>query len=145
MIHGARKKDAAGGLELLYDAAPAAFSRSAPRPLKVGIERDLIRLVRGGIEPHELTAALKAYTGSPAYVQALRSGATRVGVDGAPAGVVTASEAHAAAEELATRMLRADRRRPMARRAAPKPLPPGRMLQSFNELGQYLGRKKRQI
>jgi hypothetical protein len=56
-MNGARKRDAVAGLELLCENAPAAFSRSNPRPLKLGIERDLIRYVRGAIAPHELTAA----------------------------------------------------------------------------------------
>ena len=131
-------------IALLAELAPACITPAQPKPLAIGIERDLIRLAGAAIEPHELIAALKRYTTSEAYLQALRPGAQRIGVDGRPAEIVSAGAAAVAAEAYANRLLARDRRRPLAPRTAPKPVP-GRMLKSFDELGRYLGRKKRQV
>ena len=70
------------------------------RPLKWGspptsppVVRNLKRRVRG--------TALSVYTGRIAYLQSLVAGATRVDLDGNPAGEVTAEEAEYAAARLA--------------------------------------------
>ena len=130
-----------GAIELLRELAPAAFPDTQV-PLQIGIERDLLARARGA--PHEVVAALKAYTGSEAYLQALRPGATRVGVDGQPAGIVSPGAAAAAAEALADRIIAEDGRcRRRLQIAAPRSAPnSGRadVIRSFEELSRPLGR-----
>jgi ProP effector len=76
---------------------PACFyaARHERRPLKIGIGRDLAALDLG-IGRRELVSALAWYVNGIDYLQALRVGADRIGLDGAPSGVVSqADEAHA--------------------------------------------------
>jgi len=76
---------------------PACFyaARQERRPLKIGIRRDLVALDLG-IGRRELDSALAWYVNGIGYLQSLRVGADRIGLDGAPAGVVgEADEAHA--------------------------------------------------
>ena len=76
---------------------PACFyaARQQRRPLKVGIRRDLVALDLG-IGRRELDSALAWYVNGIGYLQSLRVGADRIGLDGAPVGVVSgADEAHA--------------------------------------------------
>jgi ProP effector len=76
---------------------PACFyvARQQRRPLKIGIRPDLAALDLG-IGRRELDSALAWYVNGIAYLHSLRVGADRIGLDGAPAGVVSeADEAHA--------------------------------------------------
>jgi len=76
---------------------PACFyaARQQRRPLKIGIRRDLAAL-NLGIGRRELDSALAWYVNGIGYLQSLRVGADRIGLDGAPGGVVSgADEAHA--------------------------------------------------
>jgi len=76
---------------------PACFyaARRQRRPLKIGIRRDLAAL-NLGIGRRELDSALAWYVNGIGYLQSLRVGADRIGLDGAPGGVVSgADEAHA--------------------------------------------------
>ena len=75
---------------------PACFyvARQERRPLKIGIRRDLAALDLG-VDRRELDSALAWYVNGIGYLQSLRVGADRVGLDGATAGVVSADEAHA--------------------------------------------------
>jgi sRNA-binding protein len=73
---------------------PACFSRSAPKPLKIGLGEEVIALA--GVHPAladlsrtQLRRALKVYTGAAAYRRALAKGGPRYGLDGQPAGAVT--------------------------------------------------------
>ena len=70
-------------------------ARQQRRPLKIGIRRDLAAL-NLGIGRRELDSALAWYVNGIGYLQSLRVGADRIGLDGATAGVVSeADEAHA--------------------------------------------------
>jgi ProP effector len=108
-----RRAAAGAAIALLAEQFPRAFALYELRrkPLKVGIDADIARVVNGAIKPHELSAALKLYTGNRGYLRNLRAGAARIDVDGNSAGVVTAEEAAHAAERLATRILRSSSRK----------------------------------
>jgi ProP effector len=84
-------------LQQLFDAYPDVFSRDNVRPLKIGIQEDLIadeKLARNRIK-----RALASYVRNPHYLRSLVAGADRVGLDGQPAGQVSEEEAaHAQAK-----------------------------------------------
>jgi len=78
-------------LDRLCAAFPACFSRSAPKPLKIGLGEELLALA--GVHPAladlsrtQLRRALRVYTGSPVYRKALARGGPRYGLDGQPTG-----------------------------------------------------------
>jgi len=76
---------------------PACFyaARQQRRPLKIGIRRELAALDLG-IGRRELDSALPWYVNGIGYLRSLRVGVDRIGLNGAPAGVVSeADEAHA--------------------------------------------------
>lgn len=85
-------------LPALMAAYPASFDWEQPRPLKIGIHKDLRSAGVGGagIQPAEIHRALVRYCHRPLYRKALRAGAIRVDLQGQPAGVVTAAEVEAA-------------------------------------------------
>lgn len=81
-------------LDRLCAAFPACFSRSAPKPLKIGLGEEVLALA--GVHPAladltrtQIRRALKVYTGSPAYRKGLARGGPRYGLDGQPAGEIT--------------------------------------------------------
>ena len=81
-------------LDRLREAFPACFSRTAPKPLKIGLGDELLALA--GVHPAltdlsrtQIRRALRVYTGSSAYRKALARGGPRYGLDGQPAGEVT--------------------------------------------------------
>jgi sRNA-binding protein len=79
---------------------PACFyaARQQRRPRKIGIRRDLATLDLG-IGRRELDSALAWYVNGISYLQSLRVGTDRIGLDGSPVGVVRdADEAHAKAK-----------------------------------------------
>lgn len=85
-------------LELLIEAYPQTFSRDNVRPLKIGIQEDLIaddKLARNRIK-----RALATYVRSLAYLRSVQEGVERVDLNGQPAGVVTAGEAEHARARL---------------------------------------------
>jgi ProP effector len=79
------RKATIGRLAQLY---PACFhvARHQRRPLKIGVGRDLAALDLG-IGRRELGSALAWYVNGIGYLQGLRVGADRIGLDGVPAGV----------------------------------------------------------
>jgi len=84
-------------IDRLCEAFPACFNRSAPKPLKIGIGEELMALT--GVHPAladltrtRIRRALRFYTGSRAYWKALAKGGLRYGLDGQPAGEVTADQ-----------------------------------------------------
>lgn len=85
-------------LPALMAAYPAGFDWEQPRPLKIGIHKDLLAAGFGGagVKPAEIHRALVRYCHRPLYRKALRAGAIRVDLQGQPAGVVTAAEVEAA-------------------------------------------------
>lgn len=85
-------------LELLIEAYPQTFSRDAVRPLKIGIQEDLIadeKLARNRIK-----RALATYVRSIAYLKSVQEGAERVDLKGETCGLVSAAEAEHAAGRL---------------------------------------------
>ena len=102
-------------LDRLCEAFPACFSRSAPKPLKIGLGEELLALA--GVHPAltdlsrtQIRRALRVYTGSPAYRKALARGGPRYGLDGQPAGEVAPEQ-------------QADAKTPRPKLPAPKPGP----------------------
>jgi len=78
-------------LEQLVEAYPQTFSRDNVRPLKIGIQEDLIadeKLARNRIK-----RALATYVRSLAYLRSVQEGAERIDLKGEASGVVSASEA----------------------------------------------------
>jgi len=100
-------------IDLLAELFPKTFSRfeQRRRPLKVGIRADLLAALDGAITPVELAHALTCYTANLWYLDSLRAGAVRVGLDGEPAGIVTPEEAAQATETYARLLARRARRR----------------------------------
>jgi sRNA-binding protein len=103
-------------LNRLCAAFPACFSRTAPKPLKIGLGEELLALA--GVHPvladlsrTQLRRALKVYTGSPAYRKALAKGGPRYGLDGQPAGEVMPEQ-------------QADAKKPRPKPPAPEPKGP---------------------
>ncbi len=84
---------------LLAELFPRCFTRQnydPHKPLKIRIATELVSL--GIVTPDEVALALSIYTRRLMYQRALASGAPRIGLDGDPAGEVTAEEiAHAKA------------------------------------------------
>jgi ProP effector len=89
------KEPAGDIIAVLVDLWPAAFSVEPRlrRPLKVGIDKDILAVADGAITLEELKVALGTYTGAKAYLKALHEGAARIGLDGKQEGQVSASDA----------------------------------------------------
>jgi ProP effector len=88
-------------IDQLIEAFPATFRRRGPRlPLAVGIRQQL-QATMPEIPSNAICRSLSSYCSAPAYLRAIIAGATRVGLDGKPAGTVTAEQARHAAERLA--------------------------------------------
>jgi ProP effector len=69
------------------------------RPLKVGIDADLLAALSGTIPRTDLVRALAMYCSSHGYLERVLNGAWRIDLQGNPAGVVTAEdERHAKAK-----------------------------------------------
>ncbi|SIQ08825.1 ProQ/FINO family protein [Marinobacterium stanieri] len=85
-------------LEQLIEAYPQTFSRDNVRPLKIGIQEDLIadeKLARNRIK-----RALATYVRSIAYLKSVVEDVERVDLKGEACGKVTAGEAEHAAGRL---------------------------------------------
>jgi sRNA-binding protein len=81
-------------IDRLIETFPACFSRSAPKPLKIGLGEEVMALA--GVHPAladlsrtPIRRALKVYTGAAAYRKALAKGGPRYGLDGQVTGEVT--------------------------------------------------------
>ena len=87
----------------LAERWPKCFAVKSCRrvPLKIGIFADIAAAGFAG----DLALALRWYTGSTEYKQALKAGAARIDLDGNAAGVVSNLEARSAAAVLAKRSL----------------------------------------
>ena len=79
-----------GLIAKLIDQFPSAFSMN-PQPLKIGIGNDIAKAL--DIDPRSVALALGYYCNLSAYLSACRKGATRVDLDGNPAGTVTERDA----------------------------------------------------
>ena len=83
----------------------AAFDSGAVRPLKIGVDRDLIAAAPELIAGRKklLGELLKLFTSSGVHLATLQPGAERIALDGEPAGDVTAGQAENAADRLQKR------------------------------------------
>lgn len=118
--------EAVAGIALLQDVFPKAFFLPERKrlPLKTGIRDDVAAAGFSAATPAELAAALRVYTHKVDYLDRLRPGAVRIGLDGEPAGVVTADEAAHAAEQFAA-LLQKRARRAQAKNGQPVPVNSG--------------------
>lgn len=85
-------------LQQLFDTYPEVFNRDNVRPLKIGIQEDLIadeKLARNRIK-----RGLASYVRNPHYLRSLVAGADRIGLDAQAAGQVSEEEAAHARRKL---------------------------------------------
>jgi len=89
------RSHSAAVLELLCAQFPRCFFHDEARrqPLKVGIHNDVLLALADAVTPSELARALQIYVNNRIYQSRLRPGATRIDLNGEPAGTVTAGEA----------------------------------------------------
>jgi|SRR6516225_4711267 ProP effector len=101
-------------LALLCERFPKCFVRYhiRRRPLKVGIDKDILAVLDGAVTPDELSKALCVYVMNKTYRARLKAGATRIDLDGNSAGIVTAEQATPSAP-----------RQPKPAQSAPPPSP----------------------
>lgn len=95
---------------LLTERFPVCFSWENPRPLKIGIFKDLLEALGevSGRSLMDLKKTVARYCNRPRYQKCLQEGAIRIDLEGKPAGVVTAeSAAHANVELNAWNMRKA--------------------------------------
>jgi ProP effector len=106
-------QEALATITLLQERFPKTFFvREVKRkPLKIGIDRDVVAMLNGTLKPDELTNALRYYVSAPGYLAALRPNAVRVDLNGEPAGIVSDGAAKVADEQLASTLLNAAARR----------------------------------
>lgn len=106
-------------VQLLMDAYPSVFSRENPRPLKIGIQEDLV--ADDKVSRTKIKRALASYVRSPQYLRSFQEDADRIGLDGQPAGKVTAEEAqHARSKLKAMHEARKERVKEQAKEARKK-------------------------
>jgi sRNA-binding protein len=105
-----RRARAAAVIERFERLWPKCFALCAARrrPLKIGIDKDLIEICRSAIAKGIVTVAdikgtLRRYTGSDGYLRKMRAGAGRLDFDGKVVATVTAVEAKHASQILAER------------------------------------------
>jgi len=92
-------EDAGPQLKKLY---PALFS-NPPKPLKLRIQADIQSRTPGQFTKPQLSAFLRRYTGSHAYLNALVKATHRFDLDGNPGDELSDEHRNAAVEELARR------------------------------------------
>ncbi len=105
---------------LLAEQFPLCFSLTGPaQPLKVGIFQDLAEKLQDNplISKTMLRQALRVYTSSWRYLEAVKEGVGRVDLDGADGAVIDAAQAEHAAATLAESKAKAQEAR-KARQAA---------------------------
>lgn len=78
-------------LQLLMDAYPDVFNRDNIRPLKIGIQEDLVADEK--VAKNKIKRALASYVRSLGYIRSIREGVERIDINGQAAGQVTAEEA----------------------------------------------------
>jgi ProP effector len=96
------------GIAQLAALFPNCFHQPC-EPLKIGIHNDIIAR-QPELRPSLLASALKSYTRSLRYLEALKAGAARIDLEGNPVGTVTAADEEDAKRKIAK----------VARRAAAK-------------------------
>src|SRR5262249_60282393 len=84
---------------LLAERFPRCFAiyEQRRRPLKVGIDRDILSALGGALTLNEIGVALRHYCGNRGYQRAMSTAGTpRIDLDGNAAGEVTVAQAEAA-------------------------------------------------
>ena len=94
---------------VLKQRFPALFG-SGCKPLKLRIQADIQQRAPGDFGKQALTAFLRRYTGSTAYLQAMSRSTQRFDLDGQPSGELSDEHRKAAAEELRRRRALRDER-----------------------------------
>ena len=110
-------------VEALATLWPKAFTTD-PRerhPLKVGIFHDIEAACAGTLTKLEISVAMRWYTSGGSYLWRLKTGATRIDLQGQPAGTVTEEEAKHAKARLAARKVRHRKQKAVSGGAAPPP------------------------
>ena len=104
-------------LELLCVRFPSCFVlfEQRRRPLKIGIHADILAEVGDAIKQEELSEALRCYTHNQVYRSRLIAGATRVDLNGLPAGFVTEKQEASAKKAVSVK--------PSSPKPAPKEAP----------------------
>ena len=87
---------ASAAMALLAERFPHCFDERNRRPLKIGINADVIVTMTGTMTARDVANALRFYTGSVLYQRALTAGAGRLDLDGNLAGTVIPQEEAAA-------------------------------------------------
>ena len=85
-------------LQQLMDAYPKTFDRTNVRPLKIGIQEDLVADEK--VAKNKIKRALASYVRSLNYYRSLREGAERIDINGEAAGTVTKEESDYARDKL---------------------------------------------
>jgi len=85
-------------LVMLIETYPQAFSRTNIRPLKIGIQDDLVADEK--IAKNKIKRALASYVRSPNYFRAMKLDADRIDLTGESSGKVTETEAEYAKTQL---------------------------------------------
>ncbi|WP_020680348.1 ProQ/FINO family protein [Marinobacterium rhizophilum] len=85
-------------LKLLMETYPKTFSRTEVRPLKIGIQEDL--LADEKIAKNKIKRALASYVRTLSYYRSLQAGAARIDLAGEAAGEVSEQEAEHAKGKL---------------------------------------------
>lgn len=85
-------------LQQLMEAYPQVFDRKHMRPLKIGIQEDLI--ADGKLSKTKIKRGLASYVHAQSYYRALREGANRIDIQGQSAGVVSKDESEYARTKL---------------------------------------------
>lgn len=100
-------------VQLLCETYPQTFSITEPKPLKIGIQEELI--ADGKLSQNKIKRGLASYVRAYAYLRSQKDGAERVNLLGEADGAVTADEAAHAASKLPAQ------REPKPRNKGPKP------------------------
>jgi ProP effector len=96
---------ARAALKIMAERFPRAFT-DPPRPLKIGITKDLIPAVRDAVGARAVRDAIALYCRRPAYLKMQIEGATRIDLDGTVVGAVTAEQAAGAKDRLEWKVAR---------------------------------------
>lgn len=111
------------GLTALIAAYPSVFDRSNPRPLAIGIHKELLAASREGrlaAPTSAIRMAIDRWTGSRDYLAGLVQAAPRVNLQGEPDGEVTAEQAETARQTLEKREQRRQARQKAAAERPPR-------------------------
>lgn len=95
--------------QVLHDRFPKCFAGKGKdkRPLAIGIHKQVFEAAPD-LSHRSIRLAIRDYVTGYKYIRNMRTGATRVNLDGSPAGVVSAEHGDFA-HKIARRMLRAKR------------------------------------